>query len=86
MLIDKIKRKILVYPNPIHNTIFFNGIGLKKVFIYDESGKIVYSNITNENIIKNSCTPDLKKGIYFLKLLLDNSETQFEKIFFQPKL
>ncbi len=78
------KRKILVYPNPIHNTIFFNGMGLTKVIISDESGKIILVNNTKAGSNQNCLTPNLRKGVYLLKLQLDNGETQTEKIIYQP--
>ena len=78
------KRNIVVYPNPLRNTIFFSGLGLSKVIISDNSGKIVYSKSTNSASSQNSFTPNLIKGVYFIKLVLDNGEIQTEKIIYQP--
>ena len=78
------KMNILVYPNPIHNTIYFSGLGLSKVVIYDASGKIVSTNTANANNVQNNFTPNLKKGVYFLKMLLADGEIQTEKIIYQP--
>lgn len=78
------KRNIVVYPNPIHSTIFLSGLGLSKVIVTDALGRIVFSKLTNSASSKNSFTPNLSKGVYFLKMFLDNGETNSEKIIFQP--
>jgi hypothetical protein len=78
------KRSVVVYPNPIRNTIYFKGLGLSKVTIYDEFGKVISNKKTNVLNVKNSFAPNLKSGIYFLKLLLEDGEIQTEKVSLQP--
>ncbi|OFY95659.1 MAG: hypothetical protein A3K10_10175 [Bacteroidetes bacterium RIFCSPLOWO2_12_FULL_31_6] len=62
----------VIYPNPTTNLLSID-IGqqvIKETFIIDITGKTVKSNLPKSNIINVS---DLSKGIYFIKLITENS-------------
>lgn len=71
--IDFYKDKILLYPNPIENTLTINGITTKQsVSIYDIAGRIVKTVIIDQD--QNSINLNrLKTGVYFI-LINENNQ------------
>ncbi|MDK2979377.1 MAG: hypothetical protein PWP52_2091, partial [Bacteroidales bacterium] len=65
---------IKVYPVPASDYIHINNLtmpGSKKVEIMDVTGKVIYNN-TLENVNNNINVSDFAKGIYFLRITIDN--------------
>ncbi|MDY6800709.1 MAG: T9SS type A sorting domain-containing protein, partial [Bacteroidota bacterium] len=65
---------IKVYPVPASDFININNLtmpGSKKVEIIDVTGKVVYNN-TLDNVNNNINVSDFAKGIYFLRITIDN--------------
>lgn len=58
-----------IYPNPASDivNIQFNSTGLKEVYIFDEVGKLVYSDFTNKDF-KTYNLSYLDKGLYFVHI------------------
>jgi len=71
--IDFYKDKILLYPNPVENTLSINGIITKQsVSIYDITGRIVKTVIIDQG--QNSINLNrLKTGVYFI-LINENNQ------------
>ena len=82
--LNEVKRNIVLFPNPIQSTLHFSGKGLSQVVISDELGKLIFTHEANPNSLQNCFNPNLKKGIYFVKMIFDNGETQTEKLISQP--
>ena len=55
---------IIMYPNPVKNTLTIDGLVVKDIVIYSVLGKAVL-NISNQNTIDVS---SLSKGVYFIKV------------------
>jgi hypothetical protein len=65
---------IKVYPVPASDYIHINNLtmpGSKKIEIMDVTGKVIYNN-TLENVNNNINVSDFAKGIYFLRITIDN--------------
>ncbi|GAB4207898.1 MAG: hypothetical protein Fur0023_19060 [Bacteroidia bacterium] len=72
------KNHYLVYPNPAKDWIYIltNDNLQKNVQVTDVSGKIIYQNTFNENVIALS-SKNWQSGIYFIKITTDkNTFTQ----------
>jgi choice-of-anchor B domain-containing protein len=71
-----------IYPNPFHNTFYieFKDTNLTQIQILDISGRVVYSknNNTHNGIIH--LVPELKQGIYFVKIIEGNKTVAIEKL------
>lgn len=66
---SNLKNKILVYPNPVNNTLYINlpkNIDLEEVIIYDIQGKEIQTFSKN---IPHIDVANLASGIYFLKVI-----------------
>jgi N-acetyl-anhydromuramyl-L-alanine amidase AmpD len=81
-----LKSSFNVYPTVINNTFNVSntsGVSLK-VRIYDNTGKLIYSNDKIANGISNIKLPDhLSRGSYHLSLFNDNGEHKTIKIILQ---
>jgi hypothetical protein len=81
-----LKSSFNVYPTVINNTFNVSntsGVSLK-VRIYDNTGKLIYSNDKIPNGISNIKLPDhLSRGSYHLSLFNDNGEHKTIKIILQ---
>ena len=58
--------KIKVYPNPVNNILYIENIADSNYEIYDITGKIVLNGIGNQINVSS-----LEKGVYFLKVILE---------------
>jgi lysophospholipase L1-like esterase len=63
---------ILIYPNPASGSINIQNANHADVSIFNEAGQLM---LTQKNIgkLENIQIPDLKNGVYFIKLSKDNS-------------
>ena len=69
--------QIKIYPNPSNGEFRIeksNEIKSLKVEVYDIYGKIIFSKISNNNLT-NINLNNLAKGIYTVKLIMDNAQT-----------
>jgi hypothetical protein len=55
---------IIMYPNPVKNTLTIDGLVVKDVVIYSVLGKVVLKT-SNQNTIDVS---SLSQGVYFIKV------------------
>ena len=59
-----------IYPNPVVDDIFFNtNENIKNIIVYDLSGRILYSNLIQNNTVNLS---ELKTGNYIVKVQTEN--------------
>jgi hypothetical protein len=63
---------ILIYPNPASGSINIQNANHADVSIFNQAGQLM---LTQKNIgkLENIQIPDLKNGVYFIKLSKDNS-------------
>jgi hypothetical protein len=71
--------KVLIYPNPVLNgdrlTIKFGSNIAAKLEIYNVTGKLVLSDVVNNDHSKEVNTNALYNGIYMLKISTDEAST-----------
>jgi len=79
-LSDIVDNSFNIYPNPTTDiiNIEFYSEGSKQIYILDESGKLVYSDFTNQKF-KSYDLSFTEKGIYFI-YIKKNNETFVKKI------
>lgn len=71
----------LIYPNPVehgNDLVIWTG-NVSDLELTDLSGKMVYKNNTVTGNIKIN-TSDLRKGIYFAKVISENGQTKIRKV------
>ncbi|MDR2084948.1 MAG: S8 family serine peptidase [Bacteroidales bacterium] len=73
--------KLIIYPNPVDDRIYVENksITIKSIELYDLAGKL----IKNVNVNSSYASVDvrgLNKGIFFVKVMYDNSYTETIKI------
>ena len=72
--VDEIENNISIYPNPVDNTLFINGIeNINEISIYNVLGVKVYDaqlTINNEQLTVD--VSDLNSGIYFMNASTGN--------------
>lgn len=70
-------QKLISYPNPAQDVLFFNKTDIKKVVIYNVNGQKVQEH--NENAINNVDISDLNSGLYIAKITKENSKEEVVK-------
>ncbi len=63
---------VIIYPNPVQNTLFLTGEHVNNVSITDNTGKIVVEKPAD--FYKIDCS-GLKNGIYFVRISTDKGES-----------
>ena len=71
---DVQNEKLQVSPNPFSDSIIIRGIFVSYI-LYDVSGKVLL--IGDKSVINTS---NLNKGVYLLKIILENGENITKKI------
>ncbi len=68
------KSNISLFPSPANNMLYLHSdIAMKHIHILDITGKIIYEKSINNTFIYSSQVDHLSKGIYLLKVTLDNN-------------
>lgn len=78
--VEELKNQFSIYPNPADESIMIHGNAtITKIVIEDLNGKIV---LEKTNKLQKIDVSNLKKGIYFLKIVTENDffTTKFEKL------
>ena len=70
---------INIYPNPAKDVLTIETVGGKQLLIIDNLGKTVYQlKVNSEKLIVN--TKQFTKGIYIIKLTMNNGDIKTEKL------
>lgn len=70
---------IWIYPNPAKNTLTVKGENMNQIIIYNAVGQVIKSiNCDRQNI--NVDVNAFQKGIYFIRIINNNSEMMTKKI------
>lgn len=73
--------ELSVYPNPSEGTFFINSTApVRRVEIYDLSGKRVHDEVIANNQKKARISANLPQGVYVIKGILNDSRSVFSKM------
>ncbi|NBC56972.1 MAG: T9SS type A sorting domain-containing protein, partial [Bacteroidetes bacterium] len=68
------KNEVSVYPNPVDNLLNISSkTALSQLIIYDIKGKIVSKKSLNQELDTKMDLGSLGSGVYFIKLISENS-------------
>lgn len=67
-----------IYPNPFKNTLYITDLNASKYQIYDLQGRVMSAGSINQNRAIN--VTDLKEGVYFIKTVTNNNQTNIFKV------
>ena len=73
-------RNIIIYPNPTKTTVNIECKNAKELLVTDYLGKIVMSKKIVNNQYSTINVQQYSKGLYFVKLVLNNGEIKIEKL------
>jgi hypothetical protein len=70
-------QEFLLYPNPVENTLNVrSGVPVEKILLYNQLGQAILEATQTNSI----WVGDLPKGIYVVKVILANGETNIQKV------
>lgn len=78
--ITEIENVVKQYPNPANDMVHYSSVKLiKEIVIYNQIGQIKKNIIVNSNKLEMTLT-DFEKGIYFIRLIMEDSNFILKKL------
>ena len=82
---DRDLSDIEVFPNPAHHLLNIKGENMRKIWIYNADGKLVYAQAENIEGLQQVDVSQFAAGHYFVKVQLDDNRTVSRKIIVNRK-
>ena len=82
---DRDLSDIEVFPNPAHHLLNIKGENMRKIWIYNADGQLVYARAENIEGLQQVDVSQFAAGHYFVKVQLDDNRTVSRKIIVNRK-